>query len=496
MDRYYSYKPEDIAEPNGQHIDADMQDMAALQSQSAQASAGAEDAPQEAAQPDGADAQSVRSEETPAAAMDGYSTYHYSAGDGAGQTPPQAPYAHDGYGAAPPPRPPRKKRSFTWLYVVVSLLIGCLVGGLVFGAGMSVWKWNGGDNQATAPSASAAASQQVQPSASATQLPQASGTGNESAIPDIVDQVLPSVVSVRAITQQNMGNRVVDSGESGGSGVILTADGYVVTNQHVVAGATEIKVILSDNETTYTAKLIGADERTDLAVLKIDAKNLTPMTLGDSSALRVGETVIAIGNPINDELSGTVTSGIVSASQRELTVDSTGRTLRLIQHTAPINPGNSGGALVNTRGELIGINSRKTVVAGYDANGRTISAEGIGFAIPSSEAKPVIEQLMSQGYVTRPWVGFAGYGLTEQEAEMNDVPQGIFVDTVYDGPAKNAGIKKGDILIGINNIDTATFNAFSQELEKHNPGDTVPIKLWRDGKELTVEVTLQERAKD
>ena len=260
--------------------------------------------------------------------------------------------------------------------------------------------------------------------------------------------------------------------QGSGSGIIISTDGYIVTNQHVIADANTITVILNSGE-EFEATLIGADARTDLAVLKINKTGLTAAPLGDSNLAEVGDLAVAIGNPLGQELAGTVTSGVISAVNRKMTVD--GRTYNLIQTDAAINPGNSGGALVNKYGQVIGINSIKMSQEGV---------EGIGFAIAMSEAKPIIDDLMNNGYVSgRPLIG-----ITATESR-----NGLTVYTVAeDSGAKKAGVKVGDLIIKADGIVVKTVDELNDIKDKKAPGDKVTLTIIRDGELLEIKVELQE----
>ncbi len=281
----------------------------------------------------------------------------------------------------------------------------------------------------------------------------------------------PSVVGI--INKANIGflNQTIDLGS--GSGVIISSDGYIVTNNHVIENATEVKVILNTHE-EYNAKLIGSDERTDLAVIKIDAQGLTPAVLGDSSTLEVGELAVAIGNPLGQELAGSVTVGVISATNRTISVS--GRTLNLVQTDAAINPGNSGGALVNCFGEVIGINTVKM---------SSTDVEGIGFAIPISEAKPIIDDLMNNGKVTgRPSIGVMG----------QDAPYGVVVGEVIEGgAAERAGIIDGDLIVKVNDQAVTSVEEINEIRDKFKPGDTISITVYRNRELKTIDVILGEQ---
>jgi serine protease Do len=260
--------------------------------------------------------------------------------------------------------------------------------------------------------------------------------------------------------------------QGSGSGIIISEDGYIVTNQHVIDGASEISVILNTGD-EYTATLVGADSKSDLAVLKIEATGLTAAELGDSSALEVGELAVAIGNPLGQEFAGTVTVGYISALNRTMTVDN--KTYNLLQTDAAINPGNSGGALVNKYGQVIGINSVKISTTGV---------EGIGFAIAISEAKPIIDDLMNNGYVSgRPLVG-----ITAQSTSY-----GLSVTSVSAGSgAEAAGIQVGDFIVKADGTAVKTVDALNTIRDKKKAGDVLTLTVIRNGELMDIDVTLGE----
>lgn len=295
----------------------------------------------------------------------------------------------------------------------------------------------------------------------------------------IANRVGPAVVGINNVRS---GNFFSPARSSSGSGVIFDKQGYVVTNYHVIEGAREIIVTL-DEETSYKAQLIGADRSTDLAVLKIDAPDLPVARFGDSSNLHVGELAVAIGNPLGAEFARSVTSGVISALNREIQIEDI--KLTLIQTDAAINPGNSGGALVNARGEVIGINSVKIATA---------QVEGMGFAIPISHAKPIIDELIEKGYVSRPYLGIAGQEINEQQGKWYDLPVGIFITEVQpNGPAEKAGLRQEDVLIKIDGMRIKTFDDLKQYLDKHKVGDEISLTIIRQGKEQVMNVVLDER---
>jgi serine protease Do len=325
--------------------------------------------------------------------------------------------------------------------------------------------------------------------------------GQNSSIPAIAKAVGPAVVGVvnKAAGGFPWGGPGSASGgeqaQSTGSGVIISADGYIVTNNHVISGADSVSVTLPGGA-EVDAQIVGADEQTDLAVLKIAETGLTAAPIGNSDLMEVGQSVIAIGNPLGEELAGTVTMGILSARDRELVVD--GYKFKFFQTDAAINPGNSGGALVNTAGELIGINSSKSTSAGVDEYGNNISAEGIGFAIPINDAMPIIQQLIADGYIPRPMLGIeVTTEISERMARYYDVPQGIYLRSVTPGgPLDRAGVREGDILTEIGGTAVTSIAGMNAVLSEHKVGDTLQVKVWRDGRgSMTLDVTLDGKTK-
>lgn len=312
---------------------------------------------------------------------------------------------------------------------------------------------------------------------------------SQSPIIQIAKEVGPTVVGVAVSSNQSpsFGYGSGNPQESGyGTGFIVSQDGYIVTNNHVTTGSDSIKVTLYDG-TVYPASLVGADVTADLAVIKIDAKDLTVAALGNSDNLQVGETVVAIGNPLGSELAGTVTSGIVSALNRKITTN--GYSQEYIQTDAAINPGNSGGPLVNINGEVIGINTLKNTLAGYDDYGMPIGAEGIGFSIPISTARPIIEQLITKGSVERP-----GIGITCVVDEMNAYnpsgsPEGVtVVRVVSGGPADIAGVEPDDIITSVDGTAVKTVEEMTGIIQSHKVGDELNFTVWRSGHEYKTKI--------
>lgn len=297
---------------------------------------------------------------------------------------------------------------------------------------------------------------------------------------DIYSTVIDSVVSISSMTS---------SGTSSGTGIIMSPDGYVITNHHVITGALVISVLTNDNQ-EFEAALVGSDEMSDLAVLKIDARGLKAAEFGDSSKLRVGDSVVAIGDPLGVQLRGTMTNGIISAINRDLTVGD--RTMTLIQTNAALNNGNSGGPLINCYGQVIGINTVK-MSSYYTA---TASVEGLGFAIPISVAKPIIDELIENGYVAgRPAIGISGDSLPSYYRTYYRLPDGVYVTSVNEGSdAKAKGIREGDIVTAINGERISSIDELNTVKNQYAAGDEVTLTIYRSGAYYEVTVTLVDQA--
>lgn len=297
---------------------------------------------------------------------------------------------------------------------------------------------------------------------------------------DIYSSVIDSVVSISSMTS---------SGTSSGTGIIMSSDGYVITNHHVITGALVISVLTNDNQ-EFEAALVGSDEMSDLAVLKIDARGLQAAEFGDSSKLRVGDSVVAIGDPLGVQLRGTMTNGIISAINRDLTVGD--RTMTLIQTNAALNNGNSGGPLINCYGQVIGINTVK-MSSYYTA---TASVEGLGFAIPISVAKPIIDELIENGYVAgRPAIGISGDSLPSYYRTYYRLPEGVYVTSVNEGSdAKAKGIREGDIVTAINGEKICSIDELNTVKNQYAAGDEVTLTIYRSGTYYEVTVTLVDQA--
>jgi serine protease Do len=314
-----------------------------------------------------------------------------------------------------------------------------------------------------------------------------------SSVTEIAKKVNSSIVGIRMITGNSQRSYFGNASQSNaeGSGVIISQDGYIMTNYHVVQYAdpknrlsrnTTLEVFLSDDK-QVKAKYIGGDSKNDLAVIKVELDNLPAAELGDSSQLEVGELAVAIGNPLGMEFAGSVTVGVVSALDRK--IEAEGKTLNLIQTDAAINPGNSGGALVNSQGQVIGINTIKISTAGV---------EGLGFAIPINDAKPIVDQLRMFGYIKgRPQIGITGEQVTEPIAQQYGIPIGVYIIEVTAGSgADKAEIRKGDILISLADKEVKTMKDLDDIKKSYKAGDTVNAVVVRDEAKVDLKLTFTE----
>ncbi len=312
----------------------------------------------------------------------------------------------------------------------------------------------------------------------------------------VANKVKPSIVG---ITVEFSVNSIFYHGSgttnASGSGIIISEDGYILTNNHIVSSTSEsnsafyevgkankVTVKLYNDETSYSAKIVGTDSQTDLAVIKIDKTGLTPAELGDSDSVQVGEFAMAIGNPLG--LDNSVTAGIVSAVNREV-ADSDGNKYLAIQTDAAINAGNSGGALVNSKGQVIGVNTLKLSGEGV---------EGVGFAIPINSTKEIYEQLIQYNKVKRPYIGIGGIDLNEKTAKENNLVLGIYIKTIEDfSAAEKAGLRIGDVIIEADGKKITKMDELNKIKNSKSIGDTIKLKVYRDGKEKEVSVKLQEQ---
>ena len=404
-----------------------------------------------------------------------------------GVTPPVYPAQPQ---QAQPPKP-KKKKKFNGGRVARSAVALVLAAAMGFAGGFVGAKYGGSGKvviQQAAPSATSDSS--TGSSGADSTITAASSSGSSLTTEQVADMVSPSVVVIT--TEQVVysqwswyGQSQVESGA--GSGVIISSDGYILTCAHVVDGASTITVTIDDKD--YTATLVGEDTTSDVAVIKIDATGLTPATVGDSDNLKVGQSVMAVGNPLG-ELGGTVTGGMISALNRSVTIQGTSstNTMSLIQMDASVSPGNSGGGLFNMNGELIGI---------VNAKASSRDAEGLGFAIPINDAIEVAQQLLENGYVTgRPYLGITYLGVEDAQtaAQLGVNAYGVYVvEVVKGGPAERAGLQSGDRIVSIDGTEIASKDDLGTLMQKHAAGDTLNITIARNGQMQTVSVTLGEK---
>ena len=312
------------------------------------------------------------------------------------------------------------------------------------------------------------------------------------------NKILPSIVGIKIEYSVNttsiFGRSNTSTATASGSGIIISEDGYILTNNHVVSSsssesnsyyqiseATKVSVTLFNDETEYEAKIVGQDEQTDLAVIKIEKTGLTKAEFADSDSVKVGEFAMAVGNPVN--MTSTVTTGIVSAVNRKIT-DSEGKTYTCIQTDAAINSGNSGGALVNSEGKVIGINTLKLSGTGI---------EGIGFAIPINSTLSITKDLITYNKVLRPYIGITGMTLDEATAKKYNLAVGIYVKAVQDfSPAEKAGLQVGDVILKADGKEITTMKELDDLKNTHNIGDSMTLKINRNGQEKDITVTLAE----
>ena len=408
-----------------------------------------------------------------------------------------APQTDNGAGGATPPvhpvqpqdaQPPKKKKKFNGKHVARSAVALVLAAAMGFAGGFVGAKFGGSGKvviQQVAPSSTASSSDSADSSITA-----ASSSGSSLTTEQVADLVSPSVVVIT--TEQVVysqwswyGQNQVESGA--GSGVIISSDGYILTCAHVVDGASTITVTIGDKD--YTATLVGEDTTSDIAVIKIDADGLTPATVGNSDSLKVGQSVMAVGNPLG-ELGGTVTGGMISALNRSVTIQgsSSVNTMSLIQMDASVSPGNSGGGLFNMNGELVGI---------VNAKSSSSDAEGLGFAIPINDAIKVAQELLENGYVTgRPYLGITYLAVTDAQtaSQLGVNAYGVYVvEVVKGGPAEKAGLQAGDRIVSVDGTEIASKDDLGTLMQKHAAGDTLSITIARDGQMQTVNVTLGEK---
>lgn len=410
-----------------------------------------------------------------------YSNLYGSPSAGTGLTPPPTEPG-PAFTAPQPPQEmkPAKKHKGRVKKVLGSALALVLVAAVGFGggwAGYLVASSNAQANNALLPGSNTGASQS---DPSTTVLPSGSADGDSLSMKDVSAMVQPSVVVITTekVTTGGLWGQYVESGA--GSGVVMSNDGYIITNNHVVEGATNVLVTTSDG-TEYTGTVVGSDSQSDIAVVKVDASGLKPAVMGDSDSLAVGEEVLAVGNPLGN-LGGTVTNGIISALNRTINVE--GRTMTLIQTNAAVSPGNSGGGLFNMAGQLVGIVNAKS-------NGE--NAEGLGFAIPVNTARQVAQELVENGYVTgRPALGVTV--ISGEQAAQYFGGTGVYIVSITEGgAAETAGLKSGDRIVSVDGQLVESTTDLTNILSEHTVGDTVELQISRNRQLYTVQVTLGEK---
>ncbi|MCR5136489.1 MAG: trypsin-like peptidase domain-containing protein [Oscillospiraceae bacterium] len=317
--------------------------------------------------------------------------------------------------------------------------------------------------------------------------PKADAESPELSAADLYEQNVSSTVGITMSAKTNSRYGYGYTYQASGSGFIINSDGYILTNYHVIDGYDTVKVATYDQE-TYDAKVIGYDESNDIAVLKIEAKNLKPVTLGDSDTVRVGEQVYAIGNPLG-ELTFSLTGGIVSALSRDIRTGS-GMSMSLIQTDCAINSGNSGGALFNTRGEVIGITNAK-----FSASGSSeAEIDNIAFAIPINSVKNIFTSIIENGYVLKPYIGIVVSPLSEETANITGIRAGAWVREVTEGAAADkAGIQVNDVIVKVDSKDVASSNDLVRIISESHPGDVLTFHIYRQGEEIELDVEVESK---
>lgn len=427
-------------------------------------------------------------------------------------------YYSDPNGGDPNKKP---KKKHTGLKVAAFVLAMVLVSGGSIGVYEGIRSSNADNsssivasNDSSAAESSTGDSSSSKKSDSSQSWIQLASTNGSMSVADIVKKVTPSVVGVQStFSSSNGSNNNPMNGYGGffgygsqgnngsqgmtgvGTGIIMSKDGYIVTNAHVIyddeygyGEASSVQIQMSDEETTYDARIVAYDKEADIAVLKIDADNLTAAEFGDSSSCEVGEMVVAIGNPLGLQFQNTVTCGIISALDRKVTIND--NTMTLIQTDTAINNGNSGGPLINSSGQVIGINSAK-MSSTYSGEA---TVEGIGFAIPMSEAKSIVDDLINYGYVTgRPQLGISCQDVTEAVSQAYNIPVGAYIFSVTaGGAADQAGLQPGDVITGIQDQTISTTEELNAVKNQYKAGDTITLTYVRAGETKKVDVTLAE----
>lgn len=428
-------------------------------------------------------------------------------------------YPHDQPQFPQPPKARPKKRGVGGYVVVgaVCLLVGFSLGSLLtgivslgakglggwgdmdslpeihgdFGDWEWEWEWGSKDPDQAQPQTTPQPKPTQAPTYTPREMPALDGVAPSlqampNPLPDIVESAGKGVVGMDVYYYDEELEQDVPMAY--GSGFIISSEGYIVTNAHVVEGASQVEVKFIDGSSA-PGQVIGADSKLDVAVVYVEAQGLTPLALGSSAQVKVGDFTVAIGNPTGEMLADTATFGIISATAREANVE--GQVNSYIQTDAAINPGSSGGPLLDMSGKVIGITSAKALYAGYDEYGNMINAEGIGYAIPIDEAMEVVRELITTGHVKRPGIGISVVEIDQTTAEMYQVPQGILVYTVTeDGPAHVADLRINDVILSYDGITAGATTDFVAYVGAMEVGDQVKLRIWRDGQEQELYVTV------
>lgn len=428
-------------------------------------------------------------------------------------------YPHDQPQFPQPPKARTKKRGVGGYVVVgaVCLLVGFSLGSLLtglislgakglggwgdmdslpeihgdFGDWEWEWEWGSKDPDQDQPQTTPQPEPTQAPAYTPREMPELDGVAPSlqampNPLPDIVESAGTGVVGLDVYYYDDALGEDVPMAY--GSGFVISSEGYIVTNAHVVEGASQVEVKFIDGSSA-PGQIVGADSKLDVAVVYVEAQGLTPLALGSSAQVRVGDFTVAIGNPTGEMLADTATFGIISATAREANVE--GQVNSYIQTDAAINPGSSGGPLLDMSGRVIGITSAKALYAGYDEYGNMINAEGIGYAIPIDEAMEVVRELITTGHVKRPGIGISVVEIDQLTAEMYQVPQGILVYTVTeDGPAHKADLRINDVILSYDGITAGTTTDFVAYVGALEVGDSVKLRIWRDGQEQSLTVAV------
>lgn len=398
--------------------------------------------------------------------------------------PPQPEMGQSGPNAEPPAS---KKKKSTWkivLAAVAGVVAGCLIMAFV------ILPFAGQVMRPKLPN-----KQEQQQDQATEEAPKLGGdsegiTSTAEPAVQIAENISPSVVGIVAYEKQLVsGQQPIEQALDAGTGFVISDDGYILTNNHVVAGGNLIKVRTSDGQ-EQVAQKVGGDSATDIAVLKVDGLGIKAVPIGDSDAIKAGELAVAIGNIYGDTFSNAVTVGHVSITSQEVIVD--GNKMDVIQTDAAINPGNSGGPLIGSDGKVIGVTNAKKFYSGMDQEGNLLNSEGVGYAIPINKAIDIAQQLIQNGSIPRAGIGITYQMVSDVDAKLWETPRGAIVaEVTAGGPADQAGIQQNDVITEIDGVDLTT-GADMPPLSQKPIGETITATVWREGKEYSVEMTLAD----